>query len=201
MDRLVPATASEMPIPARSGSGPLHATAYTLLALMVAGAAWVRFNDRIAASIPALAGPAEGVADRLADASRIKGLLEVPILAANATAQAVADMALPDSEAKLLTDALRRRQLRLIRMPLLDLSAAPAAQGRMVQVSAGGYTRTLQLSRTPVTVTLPVGPVGTVSFQTASTDGVGIGAMTLAGLARLPALPAGATLEIGVIAQ
>ena len=201
MERLVPAPATEPFVPARAGMGALHTTAYTLLALMVTGAAWVRFNDQIAATVPAFAGPAEAVSDQLADASRIKGLVELAILPADAAAEAVASMALPVSDARQLTDALQRRRLRLIRIPLIDLSAAPSERGRAVQVSAGGYTRLIRLSRTPVTVTLPVGPVGTVSFQTASTDGVGIGAMTLTGLARLPALPAGATLEVGVIAQ
>ena len=61
--------------------------------------------------------------------------------------------------------------------------------------------RVVRLSHTPVTLTLPIGPVATVSFQTSSADGVGIGAMTLAGLQRLPDLPQGATLQVGVIAQ
>ena len=201
MERLVPPPAVEPYVPASAGSGALVTTAYTLLGLMLAGAAWVRFNDQIAGTVPALAGPAEAVADQLAAAHRIQGLIELPILPASATQEAVASMALPVAQAAQLTDALQRRRLRLIRMPLIDLSAAAADAGRTVQVSAGGYVRVVHLTRTPVTLTLPIGPVGTVLFQTSSPDGVGIGAMTLAGLERLPALPSGATLEVGVIAQ
>ncbi len=201
MERLLPPPATEPPIPASAGSGALQTAAYTILALMVAGAAWVRFSDQIAGLSPSLAGPAEAVADRLADAGRIRGLVELPIVPRGAEAEAVAGMALSAADARLLTDALQRRRLRLVRMPLIDLTAAPAEQGHTVQVSAGGYTRAVQLSRVPVTLTLPVGPVGTVSFQTRSADEVGIGAMTLAGLARLPTLSNGATLAVGVIAQ
>ena len=201
MERLVPPPAVEPYVAASAGSGALMTAAYTLLGLMVAGAAWVRFNDQIAGTVPVLAGPAEAVADQLADAGRIKGLVELPIVPAGATQEAVASMTLPAAQAAQLTDALQRRRLRLIRMPLIDMSPAPADEGRTVQVSASGYVRVVQLSHTPVTLTLPIGPVGTVSFQTFSTDGVGIGAMTLAGLQRLPALPSGATLQVGVIAQ
>ncbi len=200
MKRLLPPRA-EPPIPLRVGSGGLHITAYTLLALMVAGAAWVRFNNQIAETVPVLAGPAEAVADRIADASRIKGLVELAILPPSATPEAVASMGLPAADARSLSGALSRRRLRLVHMPLVDLSATQADQGRIVRVSTAGYTRVVQLSRTPVTLTLPVGPVGTVSFQTSSADGVGIGAVTMAGLARLPALPAGATLSVGIVAQ
>jgi hypothetical protein len=201
MERLLPAPATEPPILVRAGSGALHTAVYTLLALMVFGAAWVRFNDQIAETVPALAGPAEDVADTLANAHRIKGLLEVPILPASATQEAVASMALPAADAHLLTEAVQRRRVVLIQMPLIDLGTAATDQGRMVRVSAAGYTRLVKLSRTPVTLTLPVGPVGTVSFQTSSADGVDIGTVTLAGPTRLPDLPAGDTLEVGVIAQ
>ena len=201
MERLLPPQPVEPPIPMRAGSGALQTTAYTLLALMVAGAAWVRFNDQIAETAPALAGPAGTVADQLADASRIKGLVEQAIVPSGAIQEAVAGMALPANDAHLLTEALQRHKLKLIRMPLIDLSATQAEQGRIVRVSAAGYSRVVQLSRTPVVLTLPIGPVGTVSFQTSSTDGVGIGTVTLAGLTKLPALPAGDTLSVGVMAQ
>lgn len=91
-----------------------------------------------------------------------------------------------------------------MRLPLFDLSPVLAAEdeaGRAVAVSAGGYTRVVRLTREPVAVTLPIGPVGIVSFSNLNADMIGIGALTLAGTARMPELPAGRVMEVEVIAQ
>ena len=72
---------------------------------------------------------------------------------------------------------------------------------RVVEVSAGGYTRVVRLTRLPVSVTLPIGPVGSVAIRNLGAEAVGIGALTLEGPVRLPDLPAAAGVEVGVIAQ
>jgi hypothetical protein len=201
MERLLPPPTAEPAIPDSAGYGALRSTTYLLLGLMLAGGAWVRFNTQIAQAVPALAGPAAEVADRLEDAGRAKALVELALLPAAEAQASIATMALPAGEATQLAAALERRRLRLIHMPLLDLSPSLPDGGRLVRVSASGYTRLVRLSRVPVSVTLPIGPVGTVSFQTIDGQGVDIGTVTLAGLMRLPDLPAGARMDVGVIAQ
>lgn len=200
MERLLPSPAAEATPPPQAGSG-LRTTAYLLVALMLAGAAWVRFNAQIVQVVPALAGPAADIANRLADESRIKGLIELAMVPAATVAEALPAMALPPPQQRQLGEAIARRRLKLVRMPLVDLSATAADAGRAVRVSAGGYTRIVQLGRQPVVVTLPIGPAGSVSFETESADGVSIGAISLSGLIRLPDLAAGQGMDVGIIAQ
>ena len=205
MDRLSPIIAAEPALPQSSGSSTLRNTAYTLLALAVAAGAWVRFNDRIASVAPTIAAPAAGIAQhqQTAAAGGVRGLMELPLLPQSATATAVAAMGLPKSEQSALAADVRRDRVRLVQLPLFD--AGPAATdgtaGPAVQVSSGGYTRLVRLSRQPVVVTLPIDRVGTVSFQVAGADPVGIGALTVSGPLPLPQLMAGQELDIGVVAQ
>ena len=204
MQSLPPTEAAEPTLPHASGSGALRTTTYGLLVLLLLAGAWVRFNREVAAVAPGLAGPAADVATQAAAAGREAGLVEVGLLPASATATAVAAMGLPAGDAAALTQAVRDRRLRLVRLPLFD-SGPFAAAGResihAVQVSSGGYTRVVELTEQPVSVTLPIGPVGTVAMRNLSGEAVGIGALTLAGPVRLPDLAASGTLEVGVIAQ
>jgi hypothetical protein len=94
---------------------------------------------------------------------------------------------------------LRDRRVRLVRMPLIDES--PSDGGHDVIVSTAGYSRPLRLVRTPVVVTLPLGPAGEVSFATPDLDAVGIGTMGVSGPIRLPDLARGDVLSVGVVAQ
>lgn len=204
MDRLLPTEAAEPAIPDAAGAGALRGLVYTVLALLLLAGAWVRFNPQIAAIAPMLAGPAADVAAQMAASGRVQGLVELDLLPMRATAEAVAAMRLPADEAATLTQAVRRGRLRLVRLPLFDFGADPAAApdaARIVEVSAAGYTRVIRLTRLPVAVTLPIGPVGSVSIRNLGAGTVGIGALTLDGPVRLPDLPAAAGLEVGVIAQ
>ncbi len=199
MDRPPAPQAAEPDLPAAAGSTALNATVATLLAVMLVAGVWVRFNGRIAAISPGLAGPAARVADELGQSGRVRGLLELGLLPAGP--EAVAAMGLPTAEAATLAQAVQRGHLRLVRLPLFDAGGAGSEAGRSVQVSSGGYTRLVPLTRQPVIVTLPIGRVGTVSFRGASPGGITIGALTLSGPVQLPALAAGQTLDVGVVAQ
>ena len=175
-------------------SGTSSRIALGAMAMLFLTGVWVRFNDRIAATLPFLGAPGS--------ASTVKpsGLIELALLPQGQALAAVAGMGLPTAEAAALTEALRRGRLRLIRMPVFDAQPDPSA-ARIVRVSAGGYATTVQLSAQPVPVTLPIGPVGTVQFAAARAGAVAVGALTLDGAVRFPDLPAGQMLEVGVIAQ
>ena len=206
MDRLSPAPALEPSIPEAAGSGAMRRTAYTGLALLLLAGGWVRFNDRIASLSPALAGPAAAASQQIAEAGRLQGLFELQMMPAAAQPAAVAAMGLPQGDATMLSADMKRDRIRLVQMPLFDAGLAPgpdALAGRTVEVSSGGYTRLVRLTRQPVVVTLPIDRVGTVSFRVvgAAPDALGIGALTLAGPVRLPDLSADQTLDVGVVAQ
>lgn len=197
MDRPPAPQAAEPVLPASAGSAALRTTVSALLVAMLVAGAWVRFNGRIAAIAPGLAGPAAQVADELGASGRVRGLLELGLLPMPAGPDAVAAMGLPAGEAAALAQAVQRGRLRLVQLPLFDASGA----GRSVQVSSAGYTRLVPLARQPVVVTLPIGRVGTVSFRNAGPAGLGVGALTLTGPVQLPTLAAGQTLDVGVVAQ
>ena len=204
MDRLPQPRAAEPDIADTSGSRALRVTVYGGLAALLLAGAWVRFNREIGTVLPALAGPAAGVAEQVAGAGRVKGLVEVGLLPVSATAEAVAAMGLPDGDATTLVQAVRDRRLRLVRLPLFDPGpVALAASGEMhvIEVSSGGYTRVVELAGQPRSVTLPIGPVAQVTFRNLGTAATGLGALTLAGPVRLPDLPAGGAIDVGVIAQ
>jgi hypothetical protein len=198
MERLVPVAAPD-PIPPQGGSA-VRSTVYTLLAMALVAGIWVRFNAQIAAIAPSLAAPAAEAADRAGEPGGLRGLMALGLLPAAQARAAVAEMGLPSGESAALAAALQRGRLRLARLGLVDDS--PTLQGgHVVQVSAGGYTRQVMLTRDPVVVTLPVGPVGSVSFSTPEKDGVGIVGLTVSGPVRLPELQAGQVFTVGVIAQ
>lgn len=204
MERPLSREAAEPSVPDAAGAGALRTLIYGMLAVMLLAGGWVRFNRQIASVVPALAAPVADVANQVADAGRVKGLVEIGLLPVSATAEAVAAMGLPASDAAALAQAVRRGRLRLVRLPLFDLSPslpADAAAGRAIEVSTGGYTRFVRLTRQPLTVTLPIGPVGTVAFRNASGDVIDIGALTLEGPVKLPDLGTGGVMTVGVIAQ
>jgi hypothetical protein len=140
---------------------------------------------------------------RQLEAGHPSGLLEIGLLPQAAAAAAVATMGLPQGDATSMAADLKRDRLRLVQLPLFD--AGPATPdgmlGRAVQVSSGGYSRLIHLTRQPIIVTLPIDHVGTVSFKVAGADPVGIGALTLSGPVELPVLATGQQLDIGVVAQ
>ena len=200
----LPSQAAEPKLPEAAGSGALRGVVYTLLGALLLAGAWVRFNPQIAAVAPDLAAPVADIAARAAAPGRVQGLFEVGLLPMSTTAEAVAAMGLPAEQTATLTQAVRRGRLRLVRLPLFDFGLTPddaPDPARIVEVSAGGYTRVVRLTRLPVTLTVPIGPVGTVSFRNLSAGSVDIGALTLAGPVRLPDLPAASGLDVGVIAQ
>jgi hypothetical protein len=180
--------ATEPPI---ASQGPLRSTLTALLALLLAAGIWVRFGAQISALVASLqpAAPPAPLA-----------LVELGLVPASQTQAAIASMGLNAGDAAALQEAVRRGRLRLAHLPLLDDS--PSLQGgHAIEVSGGGYTRNLLITREPTTVTIPVGPVGEIAFRTPEADNVGIVGLTLSGPVRLPDLDAGQALAVGVIAQ
>jgi hypothetical protein len=200
MERLLPIEAREPAVPHTPGSGAARTTLLTLLAVAVAAGAWVRFNTQIGALWPALAVPASLAGGQFADPAAPRELIEIGLLPSGQDKAAVADMGLPPEDEAALTSALDRGRLRLARLGLVDDSLALQG-GHTIQISAGGYTRQVLLTRTPTVVTLPVGPVSTISFSTAEPGAVRIVGLTLTGPVPMPELSAGQVLSVGVIAQ
>ncbi len=199
-----PTEAMEPAIPQAGGGSAMRTALYAVLAAMLLAGVWVRFNNQIAAVAPGLAaGPAAAVADRLPGSVQMRGLIETDLVPLSETQAAVAAMGLGSADAALLTQAVERRRLRLIHLPLLDLTPVlqAGAAGHSVEVSAAGYTRIVQLGRQPTTLTLPIDTAGTVTFRSMSDDGMGIGALTLSGLLGLPELAAGQQIRLGLVAQ
>jgi hypothetical protein len=192
--------AEPLPHAASQGGSAWRSTLYTVFTIALLAGFWLRFNPQIAAIAPGLAGPGALVA-QTADPSQIRGLIEVGVLPQGQEAPAVAAMGLSQTDAGLLTQALQRGRLRLARLPLLDDSATLPGAGHIVQVSAGGYTRQILLTRQPQVVTFPIGPAGTISFSTPELSGVGIVGLGLSGPVRLPDIAAGQVFSVGVIAQ
>jgi hypothetical protein len=201
MERLPPVEAREPVVPQAAGSGALRSTAYTLLAVILAAGLWLRFNNEIAAVAPSLAAPPALAGGQMSAPASPQGLIELGLLPASQSSAAVAEMGLPPSDAATLMQALQRGRLRLAHMPLLDGSLAPPGASHVMQVSAGGYTRQVVLTRDPTVVTMPIGPVATVTFRTMDPNGVDAVALTLAGPMRLPPLHANQVLALGVVAQ
>ena len=186
-----------------AGRSAFRTTLYTLLLITLVAGAWVRFNGEIASLMPALAGPAAQVADQTGVSGRPRGLLELGLLPQTAPKEDIAALGLGAADTAALSDALMRRRLRLVHLPVLDISPviAPGGAGHSVVVSSGGYTRLVRLTREPVTLTLPIAIAGTITFQSTNGEPVSIGALTLSGPVRLPPLPAGQSLSVAVLAQ
>ncbi len=198
----LPQTESEPPLPQHAGADALRTTVYSLLAVMLLAGAWVRFNDRIGAIAPALTGPAASVADEAGLSGRVKGLVEIALVAPAATTQALSALQLSAPDLAALTQAVEQQRVRLARLPIFDAGPGTAdAPGRAVIVSSGGYTRMVRLGREPVVLTLPIARVGTVSFRGVDGAPVTVGAVTLNGPMTLPTLTAGRVLNVGVVAQ
>jgi hypothetical protein len=203
MDRMLMRDAPHEDMAPQVGRSALRTTLYTFLAIALVAGAWVRFNGQISSLLPALAGPAGQVADQTGLSGRPRGLLELGLLPQTASKEEVAALGLGAADTASLSDALMRRRLRLVHLPVLDISPviAPGDAGHSVVVSSGGYTRLVRLTRAPVTLTLPIAIAGTITFQSTNGDPVSIGALTLSGPVRLPSLQSGQSLSVAVLAQ
>lgn len=196
MERMLPTETAEPTVRGGAGASAFRGTVYALLGVAVLSGAWLRFNTEVASVVPALADAGTAAA---AQPAKVRGLMELGLVPVGEAESAVAGMGLSGTDAALMQAALRDRRLRLVRMPLVDETAGNA--GHNVVLSTAGYTRVVQLTRTPVAVALPVGPGGEVSFSTPDADAVGIGALGLSGPVRLPDLARGDVLSVEVVAQ
>ncbi len=202
MDRAPSSLAEPVPAPSGSGTAGLRALAVTLAALLAVGG-WVRFSDRIAGWVPALAPLAASGGAAAAD-GQVGALLELGLLPASAGVPAVQAMNLPATDASALAQAVERRRLRLVRVPLFERDGGT---GAVVQVDANGLTQVVHLATQPIVLTVPMAQVGSLRFRLlgaapgGALPGVGIGAITLTGPLALPTLQAGQELDVGVVAQ
>ncbi len=188
---------AEPVLPQSGESSALRASCYAGLIVLLALGGWMRFSDRIAAIVPGLAAPGAAAAS----ATPVRGLVELGLVPASQESAQIQAMQLPAGDAGALQQALNRRRVRLVQMPVFENDGGA---GGLVQVSSGGMTRTVRLAATPTVLTLPINHVGTVSFRALGASpagGVGIGAITLGGPIGLPTLAPGQVLELGVIAQ
>ena len=202
MEKMLPEEYAEPAVRGSASARSLRTGTYLVLALVVTGAAWLRFNSQIAAVMPGLAA-SSGVLS--AEAVVPAGLVDLAILPSGEARAAVAGMGLQGGDAALMLKALREGRLRLVRMPLVDVSTLDHATGgppaHDVILSTGGYAVTVHLTRAPVSLALPITAVGEVTFRTAGPDPVGIGALSLSGPVRLPDLAPGQVLSVGVVVQ
>ncbi len=200
MERMLPAQNAETMV--RGGSGALRGTFCLMLVAAVAGGGWLRFNGQIANVLPSLAAP-ESVLDQRVP-GKVAVLVELAMLPDRAADAAVTKMQLPAKDAGALLQALRDGRLRLTVMPLIDAST-PSGQetspAHTVVIRAGGYTQTVVLTRTPVDVPMPIGPVGEVTFTSSGPGPLNIGMLGLTGQVRLPDMSPGDTLGVGVVAE
>ncbi len=186
----------------RGGAGGVAArgVVYAALVAAVLAGGWLRFNTQIAGVVPALGRAGAAAADQP------RGLMELGLVPDGEADALVAGMGLSAGDAALLRAGLRDRQVRLLRLPLVD-ETPPAdgvgalAAGHDIRVSTAGYTRVIRLTRTPVALALPITAGGEVSFSTPDTGGVAIGALGLSGPVRLPDMAPGDVFSVGVVAQ
>ena len=169
-----------------------------MLALLVAVGGWVRFSERIASWFPALSPLA--MSGGAAARDQVGALLELGLVPVGAGLPAVQAMGLPTRQAATLAQAVERRRLRLVRVPLFERDGG---SGAVLQVDANGLTQTVHLAMQPIVLTVPMAQVGSLRFRLldARPGGVGIGAITLTGPLALPTLQAGQELDVGVVAQ
>ncbi len=166
-----------------------------VLVLLVAMGAWVRFSDQIAGWVPALAAPVQDVSK----SDAVAGLLELGLTPVASSMAAVQTMGLPAPDQMALVQAVQRRRVRLVQLPLFERDGGA---GAAVQVNANGLTRIVHLTPEPTVLTIPMAEVGTVTFRlVGSASPVGIGAITLTGPMVLPTLAPGQLLQVGVVAQ
>ena len=207
MDRAPSTLAEPVPAPSGGGAAGLRALA-VMLAVLVAVGGWVRFSDRIAGWIPSLAPLAASGGAAAAD-GRVGALLELGLIPASAGVPAVRAMTLPAKDESALAQAVERRRLRLVRVPLFERDGG---SGAVVQVDANGLTQVVHLAAQPIVLTVPMAQVGSLRFRLLGAPpdvaspggiqpGVGIGAITLTGPTALPTLQAGQELDVGVVAQ
>ncbi len=195
MHKALPQTAQPGLEPTPEAS-PLRGMAYALLILLVATGGWVRFSDRIAGWVPALGAPGPA-----ATGTPVQGLLELGAAAPASAEAARQALHLPPNQAAALQEAVSRRRLRLVQLPLFERDGGA---GEVVEVSAGGLTQRVQLSERPTPVELAIADVGNVSLRVLgapASGSVSMGALTLNGPLALPPLAAGHVLELGVVAQ
>ena len=198
MQRPLP-TVAEPVLEQSAAPSALRGFCYVGLVLLLAAGGWIRFSDQIMSLVPGTNTQAPGGA--IGAPAALRGLVELAMVPSGAESAAIQAMHLPAGDAAALQQAVSRREVRLVRMPVFENDGAT---GRLVQVSTAGFSRTVALSPTPTVLTLPIAHAGTVSFQalgTAPGFSVAIGALTLSGPVALPPLPMGQVLEVGVLAQ
>lgn len=169
---------------------------YALLILLVAAGGWARFSDRIKGWVPALEAP-----DATQAGPPVQGLLELGIAQPASGEAALEALRLPSDQAASLRQAVSRRRLRLVQLPLFERDGGA---GGIVEVSAGGLTQQVRLSPRPIPVSLAIAAVGNVSLRVLgepASGSVSMGAITLNGPVALPPLAGGHVLELGVVAQ
>lgn len=186
------------PSPVQPGPSPgatRRAAALGAVAVVLAGAAGLRWGAAAPDAVPA--------SEALARAARLASFGPLPLAAVppGESAGAVQAMGLPAAEqAALLADAGAGR-VRLVWITLYD---SDAEDGDVAEVASAGWSRTVPLWHAPVRVAVPVGPDQTISL-TGVVDGRGggvtVGLVLPSGLVPLPPLSVGQTLRLPVAGE
>lgn len=200
------AEAGELIMPAR-GMGVRRGASVAMLVLLLIGGVSAKLGVNGETAIYDHAPPPVAANNDLLQGARPGAMVELGLLSARESIEAIPALNLPADEQTLMAEAVRRGRLRLIRLPLFDADPVSDALGnvpvtpkiRSLELSSAGYTVPLVLTRRPVIVTLPIDRAAAVAFR--GVDGIRIGALTLTGPVRLSPLSGGQPLTVRVVAQ
>ncbi|MBB2174734.1 hypothetical protein [Gluconacetobacter johannae] len=189
------------PAPDESGPGSRRALWYGLAAGVIVAAG---FSARMANEAPRPA-PAPAVSDATAGAMpaaahSLTAVEQFAMVSPDNAPQALLQSGLtPDQQATVLA-GIRRREYRLVRMPIYD----EAGTGGVVTVRSGGIAQTVPLGAQPRVVLLPIRMSGEVDIMPVADPGpagVAPGAITVLGPTPLPVIHRDEMLVLNVIVQ
>lgn len=126
--------------------------------------------------------------------------VQFSLIAPEKAAQALADSGYSEKEQADILAGVKRRELRLVAMPIFDATGA----GGTVSVICGTTQRTVLLQPKPTVLVLPITVSGNVDIVPVSDPGpagTGSGVITMFGPQALPIMHQGDTLGLTVIAQ
>ncbi|MBB2202191.1 hypothetical protein [Gluconacetobacter tumulisoli] len=190
------------PAPDESGPGSRRALWYGLAAGVIVAAG---FSARMANDSPQRA-PAPAISDGTtagaipAAAHTLTAAEQFAMISPDNAPQALAQSGLTPNQQATILAGIRRREYRLVRMPIYD----EAGTGGVVTVRSGGIAQTVPLGAQPRVVLLPIRISGEVDITPVADPGpagVAPGAITVLGPTPLPVIHRDEMLVLNVIVQ
>ncbi|GBQ09690.1 hypothetical protein AA14362_2344 [Acetobacter cerevisiae DSM 14362] len=164
---------------------------------LVAGAGYHYSGSSTGESTAPLAG---GAADQNSGTAQPRPGVQFSLIAPDKAADALAMSSFSEKEQADILAAVKRRELRLVAMPIFDATGA----GGTVTVICGTTRQTVLLQPKPTVLILPITVAGNVDIIPSSDPGnvgIGSGVVTMFGPQALPIMHQGDTLGLTVIAQ